>query len=367
MAAAAGGATRAELLIEASKTGLKLFPNNTQIGGWAFSVDKGGNGQDWVEMAPIKRLDAPSGRGTHREALAEAVEDGLSDLGGGTGLYDTTLAAFKKVQDTYDPNYSNSVIVMTDGQNDDPNSITLDELLAELKRLEDPARPVLVLTIGMSDDADTKRSRRSPRPPAAPPTSRRTPPTSAPCSWTRSRRASRPPVADAPGTPDAETRTRRDPGRAGTRTPGPGRAGAAGGITGVQVIGDNGPMTRDTSIDPDLSGAAEVSGDAARAESARSGRAVLTRTGGVVAAMAAVGLVAGACSSDDSSSSATSATSHPAGHDASHDVHYKDGEYTAEGGYISPGGRRTWASPSPCRTTSSSRCRSTPARPRARR
>ncbi|WP_168699992.1 substrate-binding domain-containing protein [Gordonia paraffinivorans] len=156
MAAAAGGATRAELLIEASKTGLKLFPNNTQIGGWAFSVDKGGNGQDWVEMAPIKRLDAPSGRGTHREALAEAVEDGLSDLGGGTGLYDTTLAAFKKVQDTYDPNYSNSVIVMTDGQNDDPNSITLDELLAELKRLEDPARPVLVLTIGISDDADTE-------------------------------------------------------------------------------------------------------------------------------------------------------------------------------------------------------------------
>lgn len=97
-------------------------------------------------------------------------------------------------------------------------------------------------------------------------------------------------------------------------------------------------MTRDSSIDPDLSGAAEVSGDAARAESARSGRAVLTRTGGVVAAMAAVGLVAGACSSDDSSSSASSATSHPAGHDASHDVHYKDGEYTAEGGYISPGG-----------------------------
>ncbi|MDS1115872.1 substrate-binding domain-containing protein [Gordonia westfalica] len=155
MATPAGGTTRAGLLIDASQTGLKLFPNNTMIGGWAFSVDKGGDGQDWEEMAPIRRLDARSGSGTHRDALGKAVEEGLSDLGGGTGLYDTTLAAFKKVQDTYDPNYSNSVIIMTDGQNEDPNSIGLDELLAELKRLEDPARPVLVLTIGISDDADS--------------------------------------------------------------------------------------------------------------------------------------------------------------------------------------------------------------------
>ncbi|MCG7634212.1 substrate-binding and VWA domain-containing protein [Gordonia McavH-238-E] len=151
----AGGTTRAGLLIDASQTGLKLFPNNTMIGGWAFSVNKGGPGQDWEELAPIRRLDARSGSGTHRDALGRAVEEGLSDLGGGTGLYDTTLAAFKKVQDTYDPNYSNSVIIMTDGQNEDPDSITLDELLAELKRLEDPARPVLVLTIGISDDADS--------------------------------------------------------------------------------------------------------------------------------------------------------------------------------------------------------------------
>lgn len=44
---------------------------------------------------------------------------------------------------------------MTDGKNEDPNSISLDTLLSELKQLEDPARPVLVLTIGISDDADT--------------------------------------------------------------------------------------------------------------------------------------------------------------------------------------------------------------------
>lgn len=150
------GSTRAQLLSNASLAGMKLFPNNTQIGGWAFSINKGGDGQDWVEMAPIRRLDAPGAGGKdHRDELAEAITVGLKDLGGGTGLYDTTLAAFKKVQDTYDPNYSNSVIIMTDGQNEDAGSISLDELLAQLKELEDPARPVLVLTIGISDDADT--------------------------------------------------------------------------------------------------------------------------------------------------------------------------------------------------------------------
>ncbi|MGW5521186.1 VWA domain-containing protein [Gordonia sp. NPDC003950] len=156
--AGSGSSTRAELLTEASLTGLTLFPNNAMIGGWAFSVDRGPDGQDWEQLAAIKRLDAPADNGrTHRDVLAAAVKAGLApdNLGGGTGLYDTTLAAFKQVQDTYDPNYSNSVIIMTDGQNDDRDSISLDDLLSQLKELEDPARPVLILTIAISDDADT--------------------------------------------------------------------------------------------------------------------------------------------------------------------------------------------------------------------
>ncbi len=64
------------------------------------------------------------------------------------------------------------------------------------------------------------------------------------------------------------------------------------------------------------------------------------RTGGVVAAMAAVGLVAGACSSDDSGSGSTTTTetSTATVAEGAAGEQYKDGEYTAEGGYISPGG-----------------------------
>ena len=46
--------------------------------------------------------------------------------GGGTGLYDTALAAYRTALRNYDPHYSNAVVLMTDGRNEDPGSISLD-------------------------------------------------------------------------------------------------------------------------------------------------------------------------------------------------------------------------------------------------
>ncbi|MFJ6096716.1 substrate-binding domain-containing protein [Williamsia muralis] len=153
----AGTSTRAEMLVEASQNGLKIFPNNSALGAWLFSIDMGGPDQDWLPIAPIERLDTVDADGqTHRKYLESQIVTLPGRVGGATGLYDTTLAAFKEVQDSYDPNYSNSVILLTDGQNEDDNSISLQGLLAELKRLEDPARPVLILTIGITEDADAE-------------------------------------------------------------------------------------------------------------------------------------------------------------------------------------------------------------------
>lgn len=134
-----------------------MFPNNAEVGAWVFSIDRGGPGIDYKEVAQIRPLGARSADGrTHRDVLAEAVKKAMADVHGGTGLYDTTLAAYKKMLQTYDPNFSNSVIIMTDGENEDPNSISLEQLLAEIKQMQDPARPVLILTIGISDNADTQ-------------------------------------------------------------------------------------------------------------------------------------------------------------------------------------------------------------------
>ena len=39
------------------------LPDHARVGLWVFSTDQGGDGQDWREMAPLRRLDAPIGNG----------------------------------------------------------------------------------------------------------------------------------------------------------------------------------------------------------------------------------------------------------------------------------------------------------------
>ncbi|WP_461165298.1 hypothetical protein [Arthrobacter sp. R4-81] len=51
----------------------------------------------------------------------------------------------------------NGVILFTDGANDDAESLELDQLLETLQRERDPAKPVVIVTIGITEDADAKR------------------------------------------------------------------------------------------------------------------------------------------------------------------------------------------------------------------
>ena len=62
------------------------------------------------------------------------------------------LAAYKTVQTNWDPGKINSVILMTDGQNDNPGGLTLDQLVTELQKVADPKRPVQVVAIGIGTD-----------------------------------------------------------------------------------------------------------------------------------------------------------------------------------------------------------------------
>lgn len=154
MGYSAGADTRIGLTVQASSTGNRLFPDNAALGLWAFSVGLGGGDQDYRELVPIRRLDETVGGTTQRDLLLRATGSLPGLVGGGTGLYDTTLAAFRTVKEGYDPDYINSVIVFTDGSNEDPGSISLDELLATLRAEQDPTKPVIIVTIGITEDAD---------------------------------------------------------------------------------------------------------------------------------------------------------------------------------------------------------------------
>ena len=155
MAFDAGGRTRMALTIKASETGIGLFPDNSQVGLWAFSTNLDGK-RDYSPLLPIKRLNADVDGTTQRARLVQKIRALKPKVGGSTGLYDTTLAAFREVRKTYDPKAINSVILLTDGANEDPGSISLKELIAALKKSQDPTKPVVIVTIGITEDADAK-------------------------------------------------------------------------------------------------------------------------------------------------------------------------------------------------------------------
>ncbi|AXT84542.1 hypothetical protein C6I20_04575 [Aeromicrobium sp. A1-2] len=153
MAFPAGSTTRMALTIKASETGLGLFPGKAQLGLWSFSTKLDGN-KDYKALVKIRRMDAEVGDTTQREIVLKAARSLKPKVGGGTGLYDTTLAAYREVKKAYDPKAINSVILLTDGANDDPGSISLKSLLTTLKEEFDPTRPVIIVTIGITADAD---------------------------------------------------------------------------------------------------------------------------------------------------------------------------------------------------------------------
>jgi hypothetical protein len=154
MSAPAGDGTRATLARDATKSALTLLPDSFSGGLWAFAYQLDGD-TDHVELAPLRQFGADAGGRTQRQLLEEQFDSipGLLSPGG-TGLYDTTLAAVRAARDAYDPNSVNSVVLITDGENDDDTGIQLDELLSTLGSEADPNRPVKVVGIALGPDAD---------------------------------------------------------------------------------------------------------------------------------------------------------------------------------------------------------------------
>jgi Ca-activated chloride channel family protein len=149
----ANGRTRLDLLREATGAGLAIFPDDAEIGLWVFATNLTPN-TDFRELVPIGPLGARDDGINGREKLSDALSTIQVAPNGETGLYDTTLAAVRAVRAGWDPQRVNSVVLLTDGRNEDSNGITLDQLLATLRAENDPQRPVPVVTIGYGDDAD---------------------------------------------------------------------------------------------------------------------------------------------------------------------------------------------------------------------
>jgi Ca-activated chloride channel family protein len=146
------GVTRMDLVRAAAAEGLNAYPDGAHIGLWEFATDLTADA-DHRELVPVGALTLRSDGQTGRQRLARALQD-IAPTDGDTGLYDTTLAAVRAMRATYDTRRANVVVVLTDGRNEDARGLSLDELLATLRREYDPRRPVAVSAVAYGPDSD---------------------------------------------------------------------------------------------------------------------------------------------------------------------------------------------------------------------
>ena len=146
---AENGLRRIDVFQQAAIAAMEKFSGEVEMGVWLFSTARNGD-LDYEDVSPI----APLADLAHKQQIAGIIQSLPARLGGATGLYDTALAAVQRVRESYDPEKVNSVLLITDGRNEDENGIDLDTLLAELAKIDDPAKPVPIIMIGFGPDTD---------------------------------------------------------------------------------------------------------------------------------------------------------------------------------------------------------------------
>nr|WP_221380057.1 substrate-binding domain-containing protein [Actinoplanes polyasparticus] len=143
----AGGLTRAEVTQRTAQQGLALLDGRWSVGNWTFSTNMVGT-RPWKENVPISSV------ATHLPELRAAIGRITPKDGGDTGLFDTALAAYAAVKKDWKPGVSNSVVIYTDGKNDNPSGLKIEELVARMTKLRDPGKPVRMIIIGMGTAID---------------------------------------------------------------------------------------------------------------------------------------------------------------------------------------------------------------------
>lgn len=146
------GMTRMQVTSAAATQGLEMFTPSSELGLWEFSTNVN-NDLHYQEIAPIRELQAAADDGTpHRDVLAGALASLQPLPQGDTALYETYLAAYQEMSRTYQPDRTNVILMLTDGDNDNPGGLGLDELMTQIESLASPSRPIPVITIAFGPD-----------------------------------------------------------------------------------------------------------------------------------------------------------------------------------------------------------------------
>jgi Ca-activated chloride channel homolog len=147
-----GGQSKLDVARSAAQAALGFFDPADSIGLWEFSRELDGD-RDYRVLVPLGPAGQRVGPFPNRQVASVAAYRRMVPRTA-TGLYDSILAAYRSATAAFRPDAVNTVVVITDGKNEDPGSITLDQLLSRLRALHDPAKPVHVVTLAYGTGAD---------------------------------------------------------------------------------------------------------------------------------------------------------------------------------------------------------------------
>ena len=135
---------------------LPFFADEASVGLWTFS--RAARGNDWQAVVPLGRLDRPVG-GRHRPRQHRRPPCRGSRADGRHRRCTTRpWRPSPRCASCWQPG-PNTVVLISDGKNEDPGSPDLRTTLDRLVDGADPARPVEVVTIALGSGADAKALR----------------------------------------------------------------------------------------------------------------------------------------------------------------------------------------------------------------
>jgi hypothetical protein len=143
--------TKSGLAKRALSAVVSAIAPDSDMGLWTFTASRK---RDYHVLVPLGPADGRVRNSSRRQALLSAIGSVRPVPNGGTGLYDTTLAAFRAASHNYAYGRLNAVMVITDGRNQDPGSLSLNGLLTDLRREFDGIKPVRIITVAYGADAD---------------------------------------------------------------------------------------------------------------------------------------------------------------------------------------------------------------------
>lgn len=144
---------RLQAIAQVSQGGLSMMSDDTELGQWLFSTDMNGT-SPYKETISLGPLGERVGSTTRRALFLSTLNQMQPKANGDTGLYRTLLAAYRTMNKTYKPEFGNSILLLTDGKNDDPGGPTLQATLKQLKGMQDPNKPIQVNMIGFGKGVD---------------------------------------------------------------------------------------------------------------------------------------------------------------------------------------------------------------------